>query len=137
MSATSARQGGRVQLEKSDTCLALNMPKIAKEGYSRTAIEDTQELIKAPHAKARDEKKRGGMFPGYNKLKAVMERHPAMVWKNQTDGCLPCQNGIAKYPQTRWRLKGTGAPPARPAPRMAGMPPAPPGDSEKTQTSER
>jgi hypothetical protein len=26
-------------------------------------------------------------------------------------GCLPCQNGTTKNPQTRWRRKGTGAPP--------------------------
>ena len=39
MSATMARQGGRVQLEQSDMCLALNMTKMAKEGFLRAAIE--------------------------------------------------------------------------------------------------
>ena len=34
-----------------------------------------------------------------------------MLRHNQTPGCLPCQNGTAKNPQTRWRRKGTGAPP--------------------------
>jgi len=33
MSATMARQGGRVQLEQSDMHLALNMAKMAKEGF--------------------------------------------------------------------------------------------------------
>ena len=35
MSATRARQGGRVQLERSDMRLALNMAKLAKGGFSR------------------------------------------------------------------------------------------------------
>jgi len=33
MSATMARQGGRVQLEQSDMRLPLNMAKMAKEGF--------------------------------------------------------------------------------------------------------
>ena len=37
MAATMARQGGRVQPEQSDMRLALNMAKIAKGGFSRTA----------------------------------------------------------------------------------------------------
>jgi len=37
MSGTMARQGGRVQLEQSDMCLALNMAKIPKGGFSRAA----------------------------------------------------------------------------------------------------
>jgi len=41
MSATMARQGGRVQLEQSDICLALNMAKMAKGWFSRAAIEET------------------------------------------------------------------------------------------------
>jgi len=43
MSATMARQGGWVQLEQSDMRLALNMAKMAKGGFSRTAIEETQQ----------------------------------------------------------------------------------------------
>jgi len=45
MSATMARQGGRVQLEQSDMHLALNMAKMTKEGFSRAAIEETKCLI--------------------------------------------------------------------------------------------
>jgi len=41
MSATMARQRGRVQLEKSDMRLVLNMAKMAKEGFLRVAIEET------------------------------------------------------------------------------------------------
>jgi len=50
MSATMARQGGRVRLEQSDMCLALNMAKMAKGGFSRNSIEETQFLIKKPQA---------------------------------------------------------------------------------------
>jgi hypothetical protein len=95
-----ARQGGRVQLEQSDMRLALNMAKMAKGGISRAAIEETQQLIKKPRAEVREEKKRGVEFPGHNKVKAAIERHPAMFRENHTDGCLPCQNGTAKNPET-------------------------------------
>ena len=74
MSATVARQGGRVQIEQSDMRLALNMAKMAKGGISHAAIEETQQLIKKPHAEVREEKKRGVEFPGHNKVKAGIER---------------------------------------------------------------
>jgi len=111
MSATMARQGGRVQLEQSDMRLALNMAKMAKRGFSRTAMVETQCLSKKPWAKVREEKKRGVEFPRHRNVKAAMERHPEMLRENQTDGCLPCHNGTGQNPQTRWRRKGTGAPP--------------------------
>jgi len=116
--------------------LALHMAKIAKVGFLRTAFEETQRLIKLPHVEVREAKKRGVVFPRHNKVKPAIERHPAMVRENQMDACLPFQNVTAKTQQTHWRLKGTGAPPPRPAPLRPGMPPAPPGDSEKTQSSE-
>jgi hypothetical protein len=90
-----ARQGGRVQLEQSDMRLVLNMAKMAKEGFSRAAIEERQQLIKKPCAEVQEDKKRGGVFPGHNMVNAAMERHPAMVRENQMDGCLPCQHGTA------------------------------------------
>jgi len=96
MSATMARQGGRVQLEQSDMRLALNMAKMAKGGFSCAAIEETQQLIKTPRAKVQEEKKWGVQFPRHNKLNAAIERHPSMFRQNQTDGCLPCHNGTAK-----------------------------------------
>ena len=90
MSATMARQGGWVQLEQSDMRLALNMAKMAKGGISRAAIEETQQLIKKPRAEVQEEKKQSVEFPRHNKVKAAIERQPAMVRENQTDGCLPC-----------------------------------------------
>jgi len=59
MSATNARQGGRVQLEQSDMGLALNMAKTAKGGFSHAAIEEMQILFKNRRAGVREEKKRG------------------------------------------------------------------------------
>jgi hypothetical protein len=50
MSATMARQGGRVQLEQSNMRLALNMAKMAKGVFLQAAIEETQNLIKKPQA---------------------------------------------------------------------------------------
>jgi hypothetical protein len=50
MSATMAMQRGRVQLVQSNMSLGLNMPKMAKEGCSRAAIEETKYLIKKPRA---------------------------------------------------------------------------------------
>jgi len=136
MSATMARQGGRVQLEQSDMRLALNMAKMAKGAFSRGAIEETQQLIKKPRAEVREEKKRGVEFPGHQMVKAAMERHPAMVYKNHMAGCLPCQNGTGKNPQTRWRRKGTAAPPLEPAAPPPGTPPAPSGDAEGNESYE-
>jgi len=73
MSATMARQGGRVQLEQSDMRLALNMAKMAKGGCSRAAIEETKFLSKKPRAKVQEENKWGVEFPGHENVKAPME----------------------------------------------------------------
>jgi hypothetical protein len=65
-----------------------------------------------------------------------------MVYKNHMAGCHPCQNGTAMNPQTRWRRKGTTAPPPEPAaplpgtPSPPGTPPAPPGDTEGNESYE-
>jgi hypothetical protein len=56
MSATTERQGGQVQLEQSDMRLALNMAKMAKGGFFRATIEETQYHIKKPHAEVRQQK---------------------------------------------------------------------------------
>jgi len=100
MSATMARQGGRVQLEQSDMRLVLSLAKMAKEGFSRAAIEETKYLIKKPRTEVGAEKKRGVEFPGHKRVKAAIQRHLAMLRHNQTSGCLPCQNGTSRNPQT-------------------------------------
>jgi len=83
-------------------------------------------------------------FPGHKNVKAAMERHTAMLWENQTDGCLPCQNGTAQNPQTRWRSNGTGEPPPErlreptpePTPNPHKTPPLSPGNNEAVHLSE-
>jgi hypothetical protein len=52
--------------------MALNLAKIAKEGFSSTAIEDTQYLLLTSCAKAREVKKWGVEFPGHNKVKTAI-----------------------------------------------------------------
>ena len=139
-----ARQGGRVQLEQSDMRLALNIAKMPKEGVSCATIEETKYLIEKQCAKVREEKKRGVEFPGHNKVKAAIQRHPALVRQNQMSGCLPCQNGTARNPQTLWRHKGTGAPPpdrrreqaSEPTPPLPGTPPTPTGKTSRVQLSQ-
>jgi len=55
MSATMARQADWVQLEQSDMRLALNLAKMAKGGFLRAALEESQLLIKKPRAKVQEE----------------------------------------------------------------------------------
>jgi len=144
MSATMARQGGWVQLEQSDMHLALNMAKMAKWGFSRAPIEETQFLIKKPPVEVQEEKKWGVEYPGHKHVKVTMERHPAMLWENQMDGCLPFQNGTSQIAQTRWRCKGTSAPPPErlrqptpePTPHPPEMPLVLPGNKEAAHLSQ-
>jgi hypothetical protein len=143
MSATMARQVDRVQLEQSDMLVALNMAKMAKGGFSRPALEEMQQLISQPRPEVREQQMRGVQFPGHQKVKAEMERHLAMVYTNHKAGCLPCQNGTAKNPQTCWTRTGTATPPPDPAaplpgtPSPPGTPPAPPGHAEGNESYER
>jgi hypothetical protein len=73
MSATMARQGGHVRLEQSDMRLALYMAKMAKGGCSGPTREETQNVIKKPHAKVQQETLRGVELPGHKKEKAGIE----------------------------------------------------------------
>jgi len=92
MSATMAREGGWVQLEQSDMRLALIMAKVATGGFFRATIEEMEFLMMKPQDEVREQKKREVVFSGHKKVKAAMGRHPAMLWDNQTDSCLPSQN---------------------------------------------
>jgi hypothetical protein len=104
-----ARQGGQVKLEQSGMRLALNMAKIAKEGFSYATMEETKYLIKKPHTQVREEHMRGVEFFGHQRVKAVIDRHPAMLPLYHTSGCISCQNGTTKNLQTHMRCKGSGA----------------------------
>jgi hypothetical protein len=134
MSATIAREGVRVQLEQSDMCLALNFAKMAKRGFSRTAIEETQHLIKKTRASVREETTSGVEFSGHNKVMAMIGRHLAMVRKKEMDGYLPCRHGTRNDPQKRSRRNDTGAPPLRWAPPRPVIPPLPTDDDEGSET---
>ena len=102
-----ARQSGCVQLEQADMHIALNMVNMAKNGISRAGIEEMKNLIKKPWAEIREEKRRGVELPGHKSVKAVIEKHPSMIYDNHLPGCLLCQNQVAWNPYTRWRCKGT------------------------------
>jgi len=91
--------------------LAMNMAKMAKAGFSHAAIEETQQHIKKPCAKHREQKKRGVEIPRHNEVNAAIERYPAMVRENQMESCLHCQNGTAKDLKKSWMHKSTSASP--------------------------
>ena len=105
MSSHWARQAGRVQLEQSDMRLALNMRHLVQAGISGGTADEMTNLIKKPRAELREEKKRGVIFPGHRSVKAVIEKHPAMVYENQSTGCLHCQDDVPGNPETRWKRK--------------------------------
>jgi len=117
---------------------------MAKEGFLCAAVEETKYLIKKQRAEVRDEKKQGVEFPGHKKVKAGIQRYLAMLLHNQMSGYLPCQNGTTNNPQTRWRRKGTCAPPPdrrrqqtpEPTPPVPGTPPAPTSNPSVVQRSQ-
>ena len=77
-------QGGQVQLEQSNIRLALNVAKMAKEGFLGAATEETQCPITPPNADIRVEKKRRVQIPGHTNVDPAIERHPAMLRQKQT-----------------------------------------------------
>ena len=77
-------------MEQSDMSLPLYMAKMAKEGYSRAAIDDTKIVMKKQRAEVRAEKKGVLEFPGDNKVKTAIQRNTAMLCRYLTSGCLPC-----------------------------------------------
>jgi hypothetical protein len=115
---------------------------IVQRRVLRAAIEETQQLVKKPLAKVREDNMHGVVFRRHKKVNVMMERHPAMVYNNHKAGCLLCQNVRAKNPQTRWRCKGTSTPPPEPAaplpgrPSPPGMSPAIPGYTEANESYE-
>ena len=123
-------------------------PKGPHGGFSHTVIEEAKYLIKKPCTEVREERKWGVELPGHAKVKAVIERHPAILCQNHMARCLPCPNGTAKNPQTRWRHKGTGVPPPiryrqptqeptpEPTPGLPRIPPATTGNISGAQSSQ-
>jgi hypothetical protein len=95
MSATMASQGGQVHLQQSNMLLALNMAIMAKGGILCSGIEETHHLLKNFPVKFQEEKKPEDEFPGHHNMTDKIVRHQAMLWENQTNGCLLCENGTA------------------------------------------
>jgi hypothetical protein len=120
----------------------MNVAKLVKGEFSCGTIVETQQRMKKHHAKVGEEKMRVVEFPGHQKVKAAMERHPAMVYSTHTAGSAPCECGTAKNPQTRWRHRRTAAPPPEPVvplpgkPSQHGTPPPPPDDNEENESYE-
>jgi len=108
---------------------------MAKSGFSRSAIEETQHQIRKSRTKVWEKKKREVEFPGHRKVKASIERHMATVRENQTDDCLHCHNSNVYIPPTHWRHKGTGGPPPKPAPPLPGTPDVQAGENRGAQSS--
>jgi len=100
-----AREGGRVQLEQSDMCLALKIAKMAKGGCSRASIQERQYQITKRQTEAREVKKWRLESPCHNTVKAVIETHPAMLRQTHPKGCLRCHNRTATDLQTYRRHK--------------------------------
>jgi len=120
------------------------MARMAKGGFSCLTMEETEYLIKKPHAKVWEEKNWVVEILMHTEVKAAIERHLAMALQNHMARCLPCQHCTAKNPQTRWRRRGTGAPPPsqrreptpEPTPHLPGTPPAPTGNHYGAQRSQ-
>jgi len=91
--------------------VALYMASMATGGILLTTIEETQYLIKKPGGMVREVKIRSVNFPGCRKVNAALVRHLAILLQQHMAGGIHCRNVTAKYPQTRWRRKQTGAPP--------------------------
>jgi hypothetical protein len=69
---------------------------MSTEGLLRAPIEDKKQILKKLGTEVREEKKQGVEFPGNNKVNTAIETQQEMVYKIQTPGCLPCQNGTVK-----------------------------------------
>jgi hypothetical protein len=78
------------------------MAKMAKEGCSHAAIEETKYLFMKLHAEAREAKKQHVALPGHEMVMTVIQWHMAMLLQHPTSGSLPCHNGTTNNPETRW-----------------------------------
>jgi len=144
MSATMARQGGRVQLEQSDRCLALNMVEMAKGEFSHSAAEAMYFLIKKPPAEPREDKRRE------EKRREEPGCSLSWQWKDECSNRVTPGYALSKphcqmpfiapmalewNRRHEWHAKGTSAPPPNgyrhmtpePMPQLPKMPHSPTG----------
>jgi hypothetical protein len=116
--------------------LALNMAKITKGGFSRNAIEETEQIIQTPCTEVQEEEKGGVEFPGHSKIMASQESHPALIRENHADPCHASHNGTTMNRQKHWRCKGPGELPPQPTPHPPRTRPSPPGGCEESDSTE-
>jgi hypothetical protein len=76
---------------------------MAKEGFLRTAIQEMKYLINKPCAVVREGMKQVVEFPGHKKVKAAIQRHPAMLRHNQTSSAKVQIDYRLRYAHTRTR----------------------------------
>jgi len=91
-------QEGQVQLWQSDMELVSSMGKIAKCGYSDTAGDEMQYLIKNPHAGVVEELNGGDESPTNQKLKAAIPWHPGKIQQYHVNSCRLCENCAWRNP---------------------------------------
>jgi len=100
-------------------------------------------LITNPRSEVYEGNKQGVEFPVHGKVKAAIERHPAMLHEIHMEGCLQYNNHAAQNLQTHWWWEGMGAPPAdryrqqtpEPSPSRPAKPFASHGDNVEAQSS--
>ena len=104
--ADLAWQASRVTIEQTDMRLVRNHQRKNKQGLMDENVREIFKIIKKPRAEQRAEKAWGLRFEGEKKVKHSQDPHPANVVENQPPGCLECQDGIARNPETRWSRGG-------------------------------
>jgi len=63
----------------SPTCTCIEYGQNGQRRLFAHAMQETKYLIKKPRAEVQEEKKRSVEFPGHKKVKAAIQRHPAML----------------------------------------------------------
>ena len=100
--ADLARQAGRVTIEQTDMRLVRNHQRKNIEGLTPENLNEIVKIIRKPRAETRAEKALGLRFEGERSVKYSQDPHPANVVANEPPGCLICQDGIARNPETCW-----------------------------------
>ena len=104
--ADLVRQVGRVTIEQTDMKLVKNHERKTKEGLTAENVGEIVKIIRMPRAEQRAEKAWGLRFECEKNVKHSQDPHQANIIENQPPGCLECQDGIARNPETRWRRGG-------------------------------
>jgi hypothetical protein len=101
-----ARHSGQVQLQQADIGIALNMIHMANQGILHSNIEDTIPLMKNLLAEIQEQIRYRVGCPGLSCVKAVIGKHPAMLYEHKLDDCLSYNESIGNF-CTCWICNGT------------------------------